>query len=137
MNTSGFLVVDRSFVLRGIRFLRLFPLWFWVGLSWFSVPLVVVPVVSCPVPLCDTPGFCVFWWFRGLVFGLVGRGFRRFVGVSCVFSGVCDTPVEFSVSNGLLGVGWGRVCVFVGCGVSFSLAAAQRVVPAGPVPRGG
>ena len=85
---------------------------------------------------CCVPGFCCF---RGS--GLGRRVFRvgvawfwGFVGVSVVFPRVRDTPVEWCVSNGFRGGRDGRVCVFVPCGVSFSLAAAQRAVPVGPVP---
>ena len=105
-------------------------------MSAASVAAVIGDCVDCfvdcsaRVAFVARPGFVV----RHARVGGFGVWFSGWSGV--VF-GVCDTPVEFSVSNGLLGVRWGRVCVFVGCGVSFSLAAAQRVVPAGPVPRGG
>ena len=74
------------------------------------------------------------WWFPGLVFRVGVAWFWGFVGVSVVFPRVRDTPVEWCVSNGFRGGRDGRVCVFVPCGVSFSLAAAQRAVPVGPVP---
>ena len=105
--------------------------------SFFRLFFVVFSVFSlvpwaCVSGVCGAacPGFVVCV----RVFRVDGVWFWGFVGVSVVFSGVCDTPVEWCVSNGFRGGRDGRVCVFAPCGVSFSLAAAQRTVPVGPVP---
>ena len=109
----------------------------WVGFRFFgcfSSCFSVFSLVpwSCVSGFCGSacPGFVVCV----RVFRVDGVWFWGFVGVSVVFSGVCDTPVEWCVSNGFRGGRDGRVCVFAPCGVSFSLAAAQRTVPVGPVP---
>ena len=87
----------------------------------------IMPGLRCCVPgFCrlTRPGFVVCV----PVFRVRGVCFSGFVGVSVVFSRVCDTPVEWCVSNGFRDGRDGRVCMFAPCGVGFSFAAAQRVV---------
>lgn len=76
------------------------------------------------------PGFSYVPLVRRVVFR--SGGCRCFVCVFRSVSGVCDTPVDVCVRKGFRGVRGVWVCVFAVCGVSFSLAAAQRSVRLGP-----